>query len=485
MPNIITMTYDGYPVSPVPVISINKEYQKTADSTSLGTLFKVNLNGTIYAESGGLSSIMAKQDEIRAAFDEDGKLFQIMCDGSPLLTCYPRINSIVFNESPNNWVITCPFTIDLEFDEEPAPTGSFTYGGENTGLMPPFVSSADENWQIEFADENSYYNLGGSDYNSVRLRLTHTISAVGKRRYTGSGLEKAAWEQARDYVLPNLGYNSTFAGGSGVLNITVANFSGYNHMRSNSIDAKAGSYSVTENWILTSGDKAIEDFTVEVRKGIDSDLTSVSIQGSIQGLETRVYGTAPGQFSITQSKFAAASGYWATTASTRVLTRAQTFATASSATRPLNSMVVSRSVGYNPPNGSVTYNYEYNDRPSNCVANSFIENISVSDTNPADVFAEIPILGRSAGPILQDMGTVTSRKRNVSVDVVMAPSTGCTTTLFNTTNPSGDVNTIIQYFYAELTGSYGQVFKSADSSTWEPKTGRYTRQVEWTIGNCS
>jgi len=484
MSDNVTMTYGDYSPSPIPLVTISKEFQKQGDGKLIGTVFRLSLNGTIYAPTGGISYIMAQQDDIRAAFNTDGKLFKIACDGNPLLNVYPRINSLSFSDSPNNWVTTCPYTIELEFDDEPQPSSSFDVLGENTGVMPPFISSADESWQIEFADESSYYNLGDGDQNSIRLRLTHTVSAVGKRRYTGAGLEKEAWQWAQAYVVPKLGYNSTFAGGSGVLNYSVASFTGYNHMRSNSIDTNAGSYSVTENWILTSGFKATEDFTVETRKGVDSDLTTVSIQGTIQGLESRTYGTSPNNFAITETKFTAASGYWNTIQSS-LLTRVQKFAAAAGATRTLNSMVLNKSVGWGPNNGVITYNYEYNDRPTNCIAGSFIENITVTDTNPVDVFAEIPILGRSAGPILQDMGTVTSRKRSVSVEVVMPLSTGCGVAAFFATNPSGDVETIVNYFYAELTGVYGKVFTSNSSATWEPRSGRYSRQIEWTVGSCS
>lgn len=480
----ITMTYGGYTFSPVPSISINKEFQKSSDGIIRGSIFKLGINGTLYAPVGGLSSIMGLQSDMRSGLYRDGDKFELTCDGSPLLTCYPRINGPTFSPSPNNWVITCDYSVELEFDDEPQPTSGFGVDPEFTGISPPFISDFSESWSVDVADDKAFFNNFG-DSNPTQLRLSHNISAVGKRRYTGGGLEKPAWEQARSYVVGYLGYNSGFAGASGVLNIGVTSLSGYNHVRSNSVDVTNGSYSVVENWILTSGTNAVEDFTVDVRKGIDSDLTTVSIQGTIQGLETRSYGSAPGDFNISTSKFAAASGYWLTIKdSLRIYPRAQAYA-ADTSTRSINVIPVSKSVGYGPANGVITYNYEYNDRVGNCIANAVSESIVITDVNPIDVFTEIIIPGRANGPILQDIGTVGSRKRDISIDVVVRPATGCgsTSALF-TNNPSTDVNTIFLLFYAELTGAHNQVFLHNDTSNWEPKTGHYTATKGWTYGEC-
>ena len=40
-------------------------------------------------------------------------------------------------------------------------------------------------------------------------------------------------------------------------------------------------------------------------------------------------------------------------------------------------------------------------------------------------------------------------------------------------------------FQTGLTDAYGQVFKVQDSENWNPKTGRYSRNVEWTYQDCN
>lgn len=490
--SIVLMTYGAYNFTPVPFMNIHKEYSTQGDSKHIGTIFKVSLDGNLVSITGGLAPIEALQSGLRSAFATEGLKFQVTCDGSPLWTAYPRIKSIDFPKSDNNWVFTSPFTIDMEWDDDPQPTGTGSNGEDNT-IMPPFISDAKEDWSVEVIEDKSKYSLtltSGRDTNSQQLRLTHNLSAVGKRRYTGSGLNMEAWQQAQSWVLPRLSntFNSTFASSSGVLNIDTTTYSGFNHVRSNQVDVGAGSFTATESWIIINptgtgvAGNAIEDFTVTVRKGIENDFTTVSIEGSIQGLESRTYGTNPGDFNITQNKYDAAIAFWNTIKDTaRVYPRAIYFA--GSLPRTLNTVPLNKSVGHNPVNGVVTYAYEYNDRPSNCISGALTESITITDNHATDVFAEIPILGRSLGPILQSIGTYTSAKREVSIEVVMAPSTGCTVALLSATNPKTQVDALLQLYRNDLNSTYSQVFTHTNTESWNPKDGRYSRQIGWTFPN--
>jgi hypothetical protein len=80
----------------------------------------------------------------------------------------------------------------------------------------------------------------------------------------------------------------------------------------------------------------------------------------------------------------------------------------------------------------------------------------------------------------------TIRKRDINIDITVAPPTGCGfTALYSTNNPRSSVDAIFNYFYNDLIGSYSQVFKHADNEVWEPKTGRYSATRGWTYTNCS
>lgn len=481
-----TMTYGSYAFTPVPLMTISRESVKTGDGLNLSELYNISLRGTLILieGSGSIISIDEMQDDLMAAMSGDGQLFEVKCDSHVLLKAYPRIRNVNFSDGV--WVFRSDYTIDLEFDELAPGSGT------------SFVSAASEEWQVEFADDKSYHtwNLpdgSGADTIPYQLRLTHTINATGKSHYTAAGLPKQAWENARDYVIPRLGYDSTHIQNSGVFNLNVSPFSAYNHSRSTSIGEKDGTFSVTETWmVINSGvgiaGRALEDYNITFRSGLDTALNSINIEGTIQGLETRSYGTNPGDFSISETKFAAASGYWRVVKD-RLLGRANIILDTYSTTRDLNIIPRSNSIGHNPTTGVITYAYEYDDRPSNCIAGAKSEIITINDNNPADIFGNLTVLGKANGPVLQDMGTQTAFTREVSIEVVMPPATGCPTdatqaALYLAQRPTAAVNTLINGLQDDLNATYSQVFKTQDTVSWSPKEGRYSRNVGWIAGSC-
>ncbi len=135
-----------------------------------------------------------------------------------------------------------------------------------------------------------------------------------------------------------------------------------------------------------------------------------------------------------------------------MLPRAQLVSQALS-TRVLNSGVRTTTLAHNPTQGIVSYSYEYDDRPSNCISGALFENISVVDNNPTDVFASLTVLGRAAGPILQDIGTVTSATRAVNIEAIMTIPTGCTVANLLTNRPSSQASGILCTFETDLTGN--------------------------------
>jgi hypothetical protein len=490
----IEMKYDGYPFIPVPIVTISKEFQKSNDNTLNGTLFNINLNGNLVAyPTGGLYSIIDKQNILRNSVKDEGKLFTLTCDGNILVSGYPRIASTIeFNESSNNWIFTCPYTLAFQFDD------FLVYSGDTTGVAPPYISESTETWNVEFSEENSYYSFdlpdgSGKDTSPYQVRLSHTLSAVGKAHYDGSGLVKPAWEQARDHVISNLGYNSTYLSSSGILNLNVTGLAPFNYTRTNELDVRGGSFNCSENWLVINtgisgyNGNAIETFTANIQNSLDSsNISAISIEGTIQGLETRSYGTNPGDFNISQTKYSAASGYWSNVQS-KIYSRAKLFGNGF-ADRAINPQTLSKVVGHNPSQGTINYTYQYDDRPSNCISGALRESFTVSDTNPNDIFASIVVLGRSAGPILQAIGTSGATTREINVDILMNPVTGCPTTagavtaLMNS-SPKAQVGVIIGAFKQELINSNTQVFVNQDNESWDWKSGKYTRNVSWTYTN--
>lgn len=470
--------YNGKKLIPAPLIDIKRELQKTGDGTTVGVLYTLTVQGTVVAYKGSpdsngtfwttsgypndetivsdsrLTSILKKQEAIKLLFATDGYWFEIQpWDGSASTKCKPRILDIAF--ANGIWFDTMQYTITMQTDEL-FINGSAT---SDTGFTDK-ISTADESWTIEFNETPENTILTNT------FRLTHNISAVGKSFYNDvNQLSMPAWQQARNYVQDRIGLDYNIISSSGALNVP-GYYQGFNHVRSENVDEANGNYGISESWILASGN-VLEELNIEVTNSITEAFVHVSINGSVQGLETR-----NNNYQLVQRKYDAASGYFNNVVSPMMLARAQNYAGIT-----LNTMPITYHIGRNPIQGLINYGYEYNDRPSNCVANAKSEVISIIDNNPTDVFAAIPILGRAAGPLLQAINTTTAAQRQINIELIMPTAGSCSTymTLFN---QKPDVSSLISAASGGL--SFTQIFKDQDQENWSPKDGRYSRTVSWT-----
>lgn len=468
--------YDEKKIIPAPFCSINKEYQRAGDGQKIGSTFRITVTGKmlpdmgsptssgtfwttsnyppdeIHTEEEKMKSLLHKQEALRGLFAVDGRSFEIQpWDGSSPIKCRPRVVSVNFPEG--QWFHVGDYTIELEADR----LEGYLVGDEDN--FTPYIRDAEENWSIEFADQPE------SVEQQATFRLTHSISAVGKRYFDDDGnLTKPAWQQARDWVIPKLGIDIERVTASGILNLP-GYMRGYNHVRSENVDEMGGGYSVNETWIIASG-AALEEFTIENRTSLETGLNTVSINGTITGLEVR----NSGDFSITSTKYTNALAKFESIQS-NLLTRAQSYANLGVS---LNVEPLSLVIGKNPIAGVITYSTDYDDRPSRCfeslVANLKSETFTVSDFNPTDVFAVIPVLGRTEGPVLQDIGTVTEKKREVSVELVMKPSSSC----------SSEKPSVKEYIESNFKPTGSCIFKHQDQESWSPTQGRYSIQLGWT-----
>lgn len=489
--------YDGKRLIPAPFVSIQKQYQTTGDNEKVGSLFTITVVGTIVAFKGSpdssrtfwtlggfppdevvdgdsrLASIIRKQEAIRELFSEDGKQFEVQsADGSQPMKCNPRVISIEFPDG--TWYNTAPFTITLEAD---IVTVNGVAQGED-GFTSK-ISSGSETWTIDTQTDTAE----GIDLPRT-YTLQHTVSAQGKRFFDSAGnLVKPAWEQARDFVLPKLGFDSTIALSSGVNNLP-SYYQGVNHSRSENIGERDGSYSVTESWILSSG-TAFEEFTVDTRTSLSDGLVRVGINGSVRGLEQRDSNLAltTSKYDNAVSKFTAVQGL--------AFHRAQTYSGTS-----LNTVAVNSTIGRNPVAGTISYTYEFDDRASNLVSLAKSERISINDSFGVDQFASIFVLGRSLGPVLQPLNTKQATTRDLNIEIVFGSSFaggGSAFDRLNTNHPRNvpgtlsEINSIINAAQPVLAGKLNNlglpatsVHVSNQSENWEPMTGRYSYQVQWT-----
>ena len=97
------------------------------------------------------------------------------------------------------------------------------------------------------------------------------------------------------------------------------------------------------------------------------------------------------------------------------------------------------------------------------------------------------ILGRANGPLLQQIGTVGPRTRDLSIDAIL-PLKACDFASAIGANEFIDspavYDTLVSNYEARLNAEYSQVFVNSFSKSWEPKVGHFTLSKSWTVGSC-
>lgn len=454
--------YNSKPITPAPLVTIKPVNEKLADGRNKRKYFEITLNGKMHAFKGSpnsagafganadetitmdsrLTSLLSKQAAIAGLFSQEGLVFEIQgWDGAQPTTFHPQIQNITFQEGI--WTEVVPFQVTMQADE--IKTGDVSWGG-GTGDVGP-----EETWTFEVSNENTR-----------QYRVTHTITSQQLAHYADDGsLEKKGWEVAKTVVLTRVGAAMPTGMIGDISGLTAGNYG-----RSENINEAGGSYSITETYYYNPNGDYTEEFNVSTR--VNEGQVKVSVEGTITGFAAVPPATGVWNASLFSiKKYMAASGAW-TTIQGNLLTRAQNYSG-----YELNPTVLNKTKGDNPVAGVITFNWEYDNRPTNEVTGALSETISVNAKYPTDVFASIVVLGRLAGPVLQDIDTVTASVKTVSIEAVMPPQVygGALTSAPNTD--------ALVLSYAPTV--YTSIFTSENQENFVRKTGRYTRTYSWTF----
>lgn len=467
------VSYNSSRLIPSPFVSLQRNYQRTPDGTLIGTSWSGQISGTIVSfkgsprtngtfwqvggyppdevigDSSELAAIIRKQEAIRELFAVDGYVLQWQSeDASAPMQCYPTITGISFEESI--WYFECKFTINFECQ---ILYINGTASGEDN--FTNYISDASESWQVE-TDEGTPADA----VNQRTYRVTHNLSATGKRIYDGTGnVVENAYLQAKSWATSRLGYNASF-----ISNVSDAGGSTYNYVRSETTGVYDGQYSVSETWILSKS-PVLEEFTVESKVSIENGLTNVGINGSIKGLENR-----DANLVLVTTKYQNALNSWNIVSNT-LLSRAQLY----SGVNVLNPLPINSSVAYNPVNGIITYSYEYDNRPTELLVGSRSEVISITDSLNTDVVAIIPVLGRKVGPVLQNINTSRERTRTLNIEAVFPVSQIIS---FVNPIPALAASIISQINPTQAFGA-SQVYLVENSQNWDARNARGTINQVW------
>lgn len=550
----VIMTYGDYRFDPVPLMDVTKEFTRGANKQVTGITYRATLTGSVVAGRGinsdednanGLLEIDKLQDAlmegIAAAIQPDvgaddcdsgeqqiaGRAnFRVTCNDEQVWDASGvRLNSINF--AAGNWVEKSDYTIEIEWD--------------GSGVSGQNLDDFQESWSMSPAENTSYFEFDyGSPTGAGQMsyiekhvptwNVTHTVSAVGKAQVDERGcVEKSSAARAAETVQSYLGLNEEIVRGMCVVCFKNG-VNAWNHSRSIERDEVEGRYSVTESWLIrgsgvnesTTNYPWSDTYTVDIAKGTQAAITTATIRGTIQGFEEVEHcsGTDPcvdGMYSIASFKYENAKRGFDVTQERvvdspgqpfqeNVIFRRMNYFASGEAYRPMNLNPTDHSITHDPANGVINYSFTFNDKPKLCAANTIYENYSVSDTNQSDRIAEIGVIGRVAGPILQSLGTTTVRRRSINIEMVVVPNltpydspepvqsategcgSGCDAL---GAAPSLAAETIISSFDPARCTKTGIAdpttyvsYKTADSESWEPLTGKYSRRVDFTFTEC-
>lgn len=465
MPNyMVSVSYDGKKIVPGPFVALTRDIQRSADGTARNYGWKIVVKGKVAAWMGSpdntgtfwqgsgyppdpsildaapekrIANIKKKLGAISELFSEDGHWFEIQpADGSAPIKFKPRINSIEFAEG--KWFDYVDFTISME-------TECILFGNVQDPKCPfdPANNPAEETWSIEPAD----------DFRPT-WRVTHSVSATSKTKYDDDGtgeIEKEGWELAQESVMEAIGFDSDII--QTAFGVDVA-YTEYNHNVQQQLDKAGGKYSYTESWVLSTTNYT-EDIQVDHSFSSENGFDTVKVQATITGLQ---------EGSDTTTRF------------TNANARAEIFLDQIALVAQeisgitVNPLALNLSVARNKPQGVVTCTGEFNTRPA--VPNGLLSKmLTVTLDHAVPIVAQLGVINRIYGPVLQPIGSKTQQSCTIQVDLAVQVRYG----VAYPPPPTYDTNAD----FVRFCGNPPTVYVSSDKEVWNEQTGRYSRTVSY------
>lgn len=537
-------------IRPTPLISISQNTIRNK-LTKLGSTYDITLNGTIVSSrpllydpsswpvddrnipiptghslQEKLPEILSRQAELRTWFATNNAVYIEVLDiegNTPRLSFYGKVQSINFEEG--TYVDIARYSISLTADYLLDSTGAVLADAiplnsgicDDAGVMPSQINTVleflnsglvedfNDTWSIEADEANGQYI--NNKFIPRSYKVSRNMTATGRDVFPRV---KYAWEHARDFLkryvepsgTPGFGSRLEDVLSSGMMGFGANTpYRGYNHVRTENFDKGAGSYSVSDTWLVASGDTALENYTMSINNGIDSPFIKVSIDGNIKGLSdtsasgyltTQNYGlgwstpvqvSPPTPYDMAYQKFMKISNSGQYGIGCDIFKRAN-----NTVAQQLNSQPNTVTIGVNETNGEITYSLEFNNRPTNYFTGVLYESVNINDTYPGDVFATIPVIGRPTGPVLQYIGGRTEYKRDVNIEIKLDHTDLGYNNDRNSlmlTKPSvnepirSQLSALIQDVSPSKEPGIRKYFLNPPSESWSPKEGTYTLSLSW------
>ena len=502
---------EGGFVGPFPKYSISRENNTTPDGTYIGSKFTININGTALIKSEepdqDITEAGERQNKIQGetiiALHFLRSQFPSQNAGKLSIAPYGgKANEIVFRDArllsvdlPEQseeelGVQTRDFSFVFEAYDEISTADNL--GNIEVTQATYRLASAEENWELSEQEGEMHLENNEATGNILKTySLTHTVSAVGIKKYAenAGSLEEdgEAFRQAAQWVESRLVYdpavevfqdmmgddqffrsrflpidmnkpNETDELGYDLGPNSDIPYRAYNHVRNVSHDVAAGSYSVTDTWVLSQETFfATHDIEISSENNISSPYEGITVNATFKGIESNYSN------SKSTTKYDNALSAYGIFEGTVFALANQAYLD-SGGIQNLNPAFISNSLTHSKTSGTITLSRAYDTRTVT-VEGAATESVSLNyqnQTGYVDVIAVIPIIGRLQGPIIQDMQTTETAKLTISVDITMMPGYG---------KPNGE-DISAQY---RPEGGYCKSF----SEQWNPNTRAYTLGESW------
>lgn len=470
-----TMVFGDYDFGqrgqPVPIPSYSRAASRTPGSNiCLTQPINLSFNGTLVVTgasdmgSGSFPEMMTLIRDFSDSF-KCGSCKELAVSGCDSIVIHTSglVNNV--NITPRTegdpYVRTASYTIEMEIP---------SLSGTVFDNQPSGITSLSETWSVDFLEDKygGVFSGIGIDINLDKaFTVTHSMSVSALNQCNGED----GITTAENYIKNELISSNPTGAQNDIFSFNINNY--YNYIRQTTRNEHEGSIDVTETWVvLNNASGAVETFDVSVEESLESYIKKVSINGTIKGYNNISY--TDGISDVTKSHMDNAYDFY-NQISGSIYGRANAFIPDT-----LNPEPISKTEGYATQAGQITYNYSYDTRPINCVAEAKSEVISINHTFPNDIFASLTIPGRANGPLLQGIGTVGQRSIGVNIEAVL-PVTGCPTTY---TRPTGYDDFTTTFVANNITAVYGTYYLNDNTETYNPKTGRFTKNFSYVVGDC-
>ncbi len=372
----IKLYYGAYEFKPVPLFSWSTETIRDGKQDALCLKHTLNFTGTLIVPSGNFGSMMTSRSSLENALKTSKQELRLQNGVTNIISgVYPRLINLQFSEGL--WVDKIPYTFSFEYEENKYNTP---------------ISQYNEVWNYEESQD------------TTTATVKHDISAIGINT-NPSGINNS-FVNARTFVLSKKGYASGFAP---VFVSPSGTFNSYEQTRTENSDIGTGAFSISENFILSSGNYILTQngsFSLD-----EAGIGTVSIDGSVQGLGRGNNGytnaLSAWNASIKKNIPLVASGIYSELGGEGTL---------------YTNHYKSLSVSKNPFAGQLTFNVTYNDSLTTNLPSGIQDfSIQVSDQKPVRVYASFPIMERTLGNVVQDISTSTEGRYTISGTCVGEP----------------------------------------------------------------